>query len=124
MKMKWFAIAWLILCAGLLLWLVSASTRSGQLWGGGLYGGWTLISSLATFILYAWDKRQARLDRWRVPEKRLHLLELAGGWPGALLGQQILRHKSSKQSFLTIFWLILSAHGLFVVGMLYLAFRG
>lgn len=122
MKMKWFAIVWLVLCAGLLLWLINASPRSGELWSGGLYGAWTLLSSVTTFILYGWDKRQARLDGWRVPEKRLHLLELVGGWPGAILGQQLLRHKSSKESFLRVFMGILALHGLFVSGVLYLMF--
>jgi uncharacterized membrane protein YsdA (DUF1294 family) len=34
----------------------------------------------------------------------LHLLGLAGGWPGALIAQQMLRHKSKKASFLAVFW--------------------
>jgi uncharacterized membrane protein YsdA (DUF1294 family) len=34
----------------------------------------------------------------------LHLIALAGGWPGALLAQKVLRHKSSKQSFQVVFW--------------------
>jgi uncharacterized membrane protein YsdA (DUF1294 family) len=29
---------------------------------------------------------------------------LACGWPGALLAQQLLRHKSSKQAFVAVFW--------------------
>ena len=27
------------------------------------------------------------------------------GWPGALLAQQVLRHKTSKTSFIAVFWL-------------------
>ena len=42
----------------------------------------------------------------RAPESTLHLLSLAGGWPGALLAQQALRHKTSKSSFITGFWLM------------------
>jgi len=29
---------------------------------------------------------------------------LLGGWPGALVAQNRLRHKSSKMSFLVVFW--------------------
>ena len=60
--------------------------------------------SLVTFIAYAADKSAARDGRWRTPENTLHLLALLGGWPGALLAQYRLRHKSSKPSFLIVFW--------------------
>lgn len=43
-----------------------------------------LTMSLLTVAAYAWDKRQAVRGEWRIPESRLHLLELCGGWPGAL----------------------------------------
>jgi heme/copper-type cytochrome/quinol oxidase subunit 3 len=32
-------------------------------------------------------------------------LSLVGGWPGALVAQQKLRHKSQKQSFRIVFWI-------------------
>lgn len=60
--------------------------------------------SLLTFATYAWDKAAAQAQRWRTAESTLHLLALAGGWPGALLAQQWLRHKSSKLEFLAVFW--------------------
>eukprot|EP01137_Pigoraptor_chileana_P000997 Opistho-2@38009 len=64
-----------------------------------------MAMSLATFIVYAGDKRAARLNQWRVSENTLHGLALACGWPGALLAQQLLRHKSSKPEFSRLFWL-------------------
>ncbi len=35
----------------------------------------------------------------------LLLISLAGGWPGALLAQQLMRHKTSKRSFINAFWI-------------------
>jgi uncharacterized membrane protein YsdA (DUF1294 family)/cold shock CspA family protein len=67
--------------------------------------GMYMAISLATFIVYAGDKRAASKMQPRVPERTLHLLALACGWPGALLAQQLLRHKSSKPAFLRRFWL-------------------
>jgi uncharacterized membrane protein YsdA (DUF1294 family)/cold shock CspA family protein len=64
-----------------------------------------MAMSLATFIVYAGDKRAARLGRWRVAENTLHGLALACGWPGALLARQLLRHKSDKPRFVRLFWL-------------------
>ncbi len=63
-----------------------------------------LGGSILTFLAYALDKSAAQKGEWRTSERTLHLMALLGGWPGALLAQQILRHKSSKQEFRTIFW--------------------
>jgi uncharacterized membrane protein YsdA (DUF1294 family)/cold shock CspA family protein len=59
--------------------------------------------SLVTFTAYAIDKAAAKRDAWRTAENTLHLLGLAGGWPGALIAQQTLRHKSKKAAFRTTF---------------------
>lgn len=63
-----------------------------------------LAASLVAFVAYAVDKSAARNDQWRTKESTLHLFALAGGWPGALAAQRLLRHKSSKQSFQFVFW--------------------
>jgi uncharacterized membrane protein YsdA (DUF1294 family)/cold shock CspA family protein len=64
---------------------------------------YTLLSVL-TFIAYWWDKRKAQAGCWRTQESTLQLLTVLGGWPGALLAQAYLRHKSQKRSFLVGFW--------------------
>ncbi len=65
---------------------------------------WYAAISAITFLTYAIDKSAARRGAWRTPERTLHLLALAGGWPGALLAQQVLRHKSIKARFRAAFW--------------------
>jgi uncharacterized membrane protein YsdA (DUF1294 family)/cold shock CspA family protein len=60
-------------------------------------------ASAITYVVYAWDKSAAENDRRRVPESTLQLWSLFGGWPGALLAQKTLRHKSRKQSFQVVF---------------------
>jgi uncharacterized membrane protein YsdA (DUF1294 family)/cold shock CspA family protein len=63
-----------------------------------------VVISLLTFLVYAIDKGAAKAGSWRTAESTLHLLALAGGWPGALLAQQFLRHKSTKAPFRQVFW--------------------
>ena len=63
-----------------------------------------LVVSSATFAAYALDKMAAEKGSWRTSENTLHLLALVGGWPGALLAQNNLRHKTRKQPFRAIFW--------------------
>lgn len=63
--------------------------------------------STLTFAFYAFDKSAAQRGGQRTSENTLHTLALLGGWPGALYAQQLLRHKSSKQSFRSVFWLTL-----------------
>jgi uncharacterized membrane protein YsdA (DUF1294 family) len=69
-----------------------------------------LTMSLLAVFLYWRDKRQARVSGWRTPEKILHGVELLGGWPGALLAQQVFRHKTRKVSYQLLFWLIVLLH--------------
>ncbi|MDB6003883.1 MAG: hypothetical protein JWR15_870 [Prosthecobacter sp.] len=70
-----------------------------------LYGILCVVSAF-TYLAYALDKRRAQTNAWRIPELHLHLMELVGGWPGAWVAQRRLRHKSSKTSYLVVFWLI------------------
>ena len=85
----------------------------------GLY----LVSSIITFLAYAIDKSAAQNDRWRTKESTLHLFGLVGGWPGALLAQKTLRHKSKKQEFQTVFWVTVCAN-CFTLGWLLITKSG
>jgi uncharacterized membrane protein YsdA (DUF1294 family) len=68
--------------------------------------GWVLLSSVIAFVAHGHDKRAARLGRRRTPERTLHLLELIGGWPGALLAMKVFRHKTRKASYFLVTALI------------------
>ena len=71
-----------------------------------------LIMSLVTIVAYWRDKRAAVLGggRRRVRERTLHLLALAGGWPGALAAQQVLRHKRRTFWFMAVTVAIVIVH--------------
>lgn len=62
------------------------------------------VASVVTFFAYAFDKSAARKGGQRTPETSLQFLSLIGGWPGGLVGQQLLQHKTRKASFQTTFW--------------------
>jgi uncharacterized membrane protein YsdA (DUF1294 family) len=66
--------------------------------------------SIVTLAVYASDKRASSRGRRRMPENTLHAMALLGGWPGALLGQQLFRHKRRKLTFQAITWLIAAGH--------------
>ncbi len=70
------------------------------------------LVSVATLVLYWLDKRAAIHRRWRIPEATLHLLEALGGFPGALIGQRMFRHKRRKLGYMIVFWLIVIAHAI------------
>ncbi len=56
------------------------------------------INCLA-FALYGIDKQKARKGRWRISEKTLLCIAIAGGSLGALLGMHIFRHKTRHPQF-------------------------
>lgn len=83
----------------LIYWFV-AQHRSVSPWVAVVY----LVASFIAFFAYAIDKSAARKNSWRTSEATLHWFGLACGWPGALLAQQLLRHKSTKQTFIAKYW--------------------
>jgi len=44
--------------------------------------------SLLSYLMYWLDKEAAQSGAQRTPESTLHLVDLLGGWPGALVAQQ------------------------------------
>ena len=58
-----------------------------------------LLINAAAFILMLVDKRKARKNRWRIPERTLILSAAFGGSIGALLGMYTFRHKTKHLKF-------------------------
>ena len=75
------------------------------------WAGWVLLGlSAVGFALHGWDKWRAKRGGRRVPEAGLHLVELLGGWPGALLARRLFRHKTAKVSYRVVFWVCAAAN--------------
>ena len=70
------------------------------IWVAGLY----LVANIVCFVVYAVDKSAAGAARRRVSERTLLTLGFIGGWPGAIVAQQTLQHKTQKASFRRPFW--------------------
>ena len=58
-----------------------------------------LAINLAGFFTMFTDKRRARKNKWRIKERTLFLLALAGGCPGCLAGMYVFRHKTKHWYF-------------------------
>ncbi|HKN02926.1 MAG TPA: DUF1294 domain-containing protein [Buttiauxella sp.] len=79
---------------------------------------WFLLANLLTLVVYGGDKMAARKAWRRVPESTLLAFGFVGGWPGAILGQQLFRHKTQKQPFKT--WFVITVIlNIAVLGALY-----
>lgn len=87
---------------GLIAVLVAATVGLHQI-GLGWFGAWLVGANLATWPVYAWDKRRAGLGERRVPELVLLGLALVGGTPAAIVAMAVLRHKTRKPAFLVPF---------------------
>jgi uncharacterized membrane protein YsdA (DUF1294 family) len=72
---------------------------------------WLVAINLVTFIMYGYDKAEAKSGGLRVPEVVLHGLALAGGFLGGWVGRYVFRHKTRKPVFTvvltvsTVIWL-------------------
>ena len=81
-----------ITASGAQVLTVSISRQTPEAAGGERF--WELVRALGCHILPN-----------TAGEKTLHILSFAGGWLGALIAQDKLRHKTQKQPFRAIYWL-------------------
>lgn len=57
------------------------------------------VMSIMTFVLFAWDKHLACVQKNRIPELLLLLFSLLGGAFGALCAMIFFRHKTLHKKF-------------------------
>ena len=111
-----FGIIAIIASVGLFLLLETSTT---WVW----YWNWLVAISVVTFIFYAYDKISAKAGTGRIPEMLLHLLSVAGGFAGALLGMLVFRHKSNLKAHPLFLSLMLVSAVLWSVLIYWLATR-
>ena len=68
------------------------------------------------FAAFGLDKARAEAGQWRIREDTLLTLAFLGGFPGALAGRRLFRHKTRKASFTAALWRVPFYQLLFVVG--------
>ncbi|UOQ90367.1 DUF1294 domain-containing protein [Agromyces endophyticus] len=107
------ALSWIVLAAFAVVVAVGVVTAVVPWWIAAWYGACSLVA----FAAYGFDKLAAGRDRQRVPERTLHLVDVIGGWPGALVAQQWFRHKTRKRSFRRVFWAGVVVNVLVVVAL-------
>ena len=81
------------------------------------------LINLLTWHTWRLDKKYAVMREKRVPERMLLTLCLFGGWPFALNGAQVFRHKSSKKAFIHKVYLIAGFHVAILCATLLLLWR-
>lgn len=68
------------------------------------------VINVVSFLVYSLDKWKAKTGRWRIPERTLLLLALAGGSAGALAAMLMFRHKTKKVKFVISIPVMLVIH--------------
>ena len=93
-----------ILTLGLCFALAATLLYFGYPWVA--LAAWLIAVNAITLAAYGYDKAIAKSSRMRVPEKILLMLAFIGGTPAALIGMRRFHHKTSKESFLVKFGVV------------------
>jgi uncharacterized membrane protein YsdA (DUF1294 family) len=78
---------------------------------------WYLVVNALAALAIVVDKLRARAGAYRIAEKTLFWMALAGGWPASALMQHLVRHKTRKGRFQLIFWACAFLHCLLAITM-------
>ena len=78
------------------------------------------VINFTTWAAYGLDKGRAKSGKWRIPERTLLLLALAGGSLGALAGMIMFRHKTRKPKFCISVPVMFVAHCVIVTMLVYM----
>ncbi|MGN6220591.1 MAG: DUF1294 domain-containing protein [Microbacterium sp.] len=111
------ALSWTVLCVFVAAFAVAYFAADLPLWIPALY----LVMSGVGFAAYGVDKSAAKAGRRRVSEQTLLAVGVLGGWPGALVAQQVFRHKTRKRSFRRMFWFTVLINVAVFAGFVYVA---
>lgn len=94
-------------CAAL-VWAAGAALAWAV--GAAPYPAWLAGGTIATVLLFTFDKRQAKNAGRRVPEVVLLALVLLGGVVGGWIGMLVVRHKTRHNIFWLVQWIATALH--------------
>jgi len=78
--------------------------------------------TIVTFVLYGIDKRRAKKNAWRIPEKTLlGFAALFGGF-GAFLGMRVFRHKTKHTRFKVLVPLFMIVQFIAIIALIYFVY--
>ena len=64
-----------------------------------IFVAYLLIMNIVGFFFMGIDKKRAKKNQWRIPEKHLFLIAILGGSIGSIIGMKVFRHKTKHTSF-------------------------
>lgn len=62
--------------------------------------GYLIVMNGLGLLLCGIDKKRARKQLWRIPEKRFFQVAIVGGGVGVFVGMQLFHHKTRHPSFM------------------------
>ena len=79
---------------------------------------WLIAVSVMALAVTVWDKRRARRQAWRVPERTLWLVAALGGTAVMYLTMHVVRHKTRHRRFMWGLPALLVAQGALLLWLL------